>query len=516
MNLNRIAVAFAIGRAYGLGRSWVKSQGMAQDADKWITVHPNGKDDKGTPVKLDAETGEVKAGMGGKFNGKHISAVPKGGSEEQHGAQAKIDRAKAVAGGWEPKKKEPVKPKKRSEMTPEELEADDKVFNYFGERYSWWQPSEDFMVHISRHPNGKGSFHITEGSSARELPIGHIDGFEEGYGNANFFDGDMSNAELKEKLQPVIDSVLKSREKYVDLDDMFDDFERKERIERERKAEEAARKRAEEEKKAFEERYQYRRTVNRRRAEKRAEMAQDELKNIKDRNSYEYKRCSLEAKGVFVEDFEDVDKNLLGASFDALSGLFDKYPEAMEDFLSESGALGETYEKCVASMSFSGVMRLNPSDYKSGQSMRDSAKKCIESGFWVDVADEYLETCVIYHEFGHHVHNTLTRKAFEAAKYNLIKEAEQSYYKQQKLSSTVNKLHNKMCGELVKEILKIAQKNTKLKLTELKKKYMSRYGQTNNCEFFAEAFANAHCGKPNPIGEAMMIFLKEKLNNGTI
>lgn len=45
---------------------------VAQDADKWITVHPNGKDDTGSHVKIDESTGEVKSGMGGKFNGKNI------------------------------------------------------------------------------------------------------------------------------------------------------------------------------------------------------------------------------------------------------------------------------------------------------------------------------------------------------------------------------------------------------------------------------------------------------------
>ena len=44
---------------------------FAQDADKWITVHPNGKDTKGTPAVI-GENGEVKGGMGGKFNGKDI------------------------------------------------------------------------------------------------------------------------------------------------------------------------------------------------------------------------------------------------------------------------------------------------------------------------------------------------------------------------------------------------------------------------------------------------------------
>lgn len=45
---------------------------MAQDDDKWITVKPNGASETGSHVKIDSETGEVKAGMGGKFNGKNI------------------------------------------------------------------------------------------------------------------------------------------------------------------------------------------------------------------------------------------------------------------------------------------------------------------------------------------------------------------------------------------------------------------------------------------------------------
>ena len=51
-----------------------------QDAmdDKWITVHPH--KGKGTPVLL-GENGEVKAGMGGKFNGLHMKEVEKQTSE---------------------------------------------------------------------------------------------------------------------------------------------------------------------------------------------------------------------------------------------------------------------------------------------------------------------------------------------------------------------------------------------------------------------------------------------------
>lgn len=39
--------------------------------DKWITVHPNGKEGKGSPVLI-GEDGKIKAGMGGKFNGQKI------------------------------------------------------------------------------------------------------------------------------------------------------------------------------------------------------------------------------------------------------------------------------------------------------------------------------------------------------------------------------------------------------------------------------------------------------------
>lgn len=61
-----------------------------KDGVKWITVKPNGPENKGTPVKLDDRTGEILAGMGGKFNGRHISAAPEGGRHEQHGAQSVI------------------------------------------------------------------------------------------------------------------------------------------------------------------------------------------------------------------------------------------------------------------------------------------------------------------------------------------------------------------------------------------------------------------------------------------
>lgn len=89
-----------LGAAFCAGLFFTRGRNVAQDAAKWITVHPNGKGltktgekAKGQPVLIDGETGEVLGGMGGKFNGRHISAVPKRGKEEQHGAQMTIARS---------------------------------------------------------------------------------------------------------------------------------------------------------------------------------------------------------------------------------------------------------------------------------------------------------------------------------------------------------------------------------------------------------------------------------------
>lgn len=69
----KLGMAFKLGMAYGQGLKF--RAGMAQD-DKWITVKPNGENAKGRPVLL-GENGEIKAGMGGKFNGQRISEARK-------------------------------------------------------------------------------------------------------------------------------------------------------------------------------------------------------------------------------------------------------------------------------------------------------------------------------------------------------------------------------------------------------------------------------------------------------
>lgn len=70
-----LGFAFSLGMAFYQGHK--KGVQLAQDADKWITVKPNGANNKGVPVRIDDTTGEIKAGMGGKFNGQKINEIRK-------------------------------------------------------------------------------------------------------------------------------------------------------------------------------------------------------------------------------------------------------------------------------------------------------------------------------------------------------------------------------------------------------------------------------------------------------
>lgn len=97
----RLGAAFRAGMAFAVGKKHCRFLG-AQDADKWITVHPGGKgpksngkgNRKGTPVLIDGDTGKVKGGMGGKFNGMHISEARKDFSGPVQTKKNKTDREK--------------------------------------------------------------------------------------------------------------------------------------------------------------------------------------------------------------------------------------------------------------------------------------------------------------------------------------------------------------------------------------------------------------------------------------
>lgn len=88
--------------------------------DRWITVKPNGPDKKGRPALID-ENGTVKAGMGGKFNGRNIDDIPRGKNphpvtEEKYQARQQRNQSK-TQGTLEPRNpiNEAGQPKRQQE-----------------------------------------------------------------------------------------------------------------------------------------------------------------------------------------------------------------------------------------------------------------------------------------------------------------------------------------------------------------------------------------------------------------
>lgn len=59
----------------------------SEDAEHWITVHPNGKENKGSPVLING-AGQIIGGAGGKLTGKFVKpkskSKPRSGTEGQH------------------------------------------------------------------------------------------------------------------------------------------------------------------------------------------------------------------------------------------------------------------------------------------------------------------------------------------------------------------------------------------------------------------------------------------------
>lgn len=131
-------------KLYGIKRTGTGRCIFTKDEVGWITVHPNGKGTKGQPVKIEKRTGEILGGLGGKFNGEHISALPEHGRHEEHGAQALIKWYNSTQKGGKAKGKAKTKAAtapKKSIATKEKLTAkagsrfDQASKTWFGKKY---------------------------------------------------------------------------------------------------------------------------------------------------------------------------------------------------------------------------------------------------------------------------------------------------------------------------------------------------------------------------------------------
>ena len=120
----KLGQAFKLGLAFAKG--YKQHRGIAQD-DKWITVKPNGENAKGRPVLL-GDNGEIKGGMGGKFNGQKISEARKGFTGPRITQKQRSEKASASKSPKKTYTQAEAKDREKNKKTWSEIPSDQLRF----------------------------------------------------------------------------------------------------------------------------------------------------------------------------------------------------------------------------------------------------------------------------------------------------------------------------------------------------------------------------------------------------
>jgi hypothetical protein len=133
-----------------------------------------------------------------------------------------------------------------------------------------------------------------------------------------------------------------------------------------------------------------------------------------------------------------------------------------------------------------------------------------QSGWKMPSSDDYRNTYTITHEYGHVLEGYVSRNRtdFDAIKADI----ESTWGHNPKvipryLGDAYSKSEKKLAKDIRNEIVDIAKSNNNNFDLESN---LSKYGHTNDYEFFAEVFANSQCGKPNELGVAMQQWLEKE------
>jgi hypothetical protein len=133
-----------------------------------------------------------------------------------------------------------------------------------------------------------------------------------------------------------------------------------------------------------------------------------------------------------------------------------------------------------------------------------------QSGWKMPSSDDYRNTYTLTHEYGHVLEGYVSRNRtdFDAIKADI----ESTWGHNPKvipkyLGDAYNKSEKNLAKDIRNEIVDIAKSNNKNFDLESN---LSKYGHTNDYEFFAEVFANSQCGTPNELGVAMQQWLEKE------
>lgn len=122
--------------------------------------------------------------------------------------------------------------------------------------------------------------------------------------------------------------------------------------------------------------------------------------------------------------------------------------------------------------------------------------------------DGFEKIYTVTHEYGHALQSVLTRSYIDLEEFETeFKKRLKADTYGRKAKKYQNDVEKKAAKEMWSEIVEIAkEKNSNFSVSE----NLSDYGKSNYFEAFAETFANALCGAPNELGEAMNEWLRRK------
>ena len=146
-------------------------------------------------------------------------------------------------------------------------------------------------------------------------------------------------------------------------------------------------------------------------------------------------------------------------------------------------------------------LSLNRSFYAKGAKLPTKMKAKIKEGWFMPCDARDASVYIATHEYGHLLQAAVYRAEMKKRGW---KESDRYALGD---SDRYFELRYRTQSRCLKEIEAIGKrKDPGFKLVD----HLSKYGQTNYAEAFAEIFANSQCGKPNAAGDAMSVWLREK------
>lgn len=229
-------------------------------------------------------------------------------------------------------------------------------------------------------------------------------------------------------------------------------------------------------------------------------------------------------KNALLQDvgFESVDSNLFKNDFDLLQDSTNQLIELEKRFgvfkkshdshikSNNSGSAIAYVQNSIYDPSRQSLSLCNGTYYKTRDEFIKQIKKYSEISWFMPCSEENLSIYTVTHEYGHALQNIMLKEEMEkqgwsaSTPYDLIDWTKRTEKARDKWYNKTDEAFKQKCYD---EIVGIAQANNKdFSLDD----NLSRYGNTNKDEFFAEVFANSQCGEPNELGKAMIEWLIQK------